>query len=201
MTREEAKTVFLNRGYVEVEGGTIYDADKWRESCRVISEWLEQEPCDDCISRQAVQDYIAKYLSQYLYDDVREAVEVIDEYIGELPSVKPQEPKWIPVSERLPKHYDSHDLIHRETARRIIDSPRTKEQMLMVLASAENQKKTGHWVYEPRKRLINETDEVCEYITEYWCKCSECGGDFGFQKMSDAYCKYCGAKMEVENNG
>ena len=44
MTREEAKTVFLNRGYVEVEGGTIYDADKWRESCRVISEWLEQEP-------------------------------------------------------------------------------------------------------------------------------------------------------------
>ena len=46
MTREEAKTVFLNRGYVEVEGGTIYDADKWRESCRVISEWLEQELCD-----------------------------------------------------------------------------------------------------------------------------------------------------------
>lgn len=52
MTREEAKTVFLNRGYVEVEGGTIYDADKWRESCRVISEWLEQEPSEDAINRQ-----------------------------------------------------------------------------------------------------------------------------------------------------
>jgi hypothetical protein len=68
MTKEEAKIVFLNRGYVEVEGGTIYDADKWRESCRVISEWLEQEPttviatgdgayykikaCEDAISRQ-----------------------------------------------------------------------------------------------------------------------------------------------------
>ena len=47
------------------------------------------EPCEDAISRQAVQDYIAKYLSQYLYDDVREAVEVIDEYIGELPPVNP----------------------------------------------------------------------------------------------------------------
>ena len=44
MTLDEAKTVFLNRGYIEVEGGTIYDADKWREACRVISEWLEQEP-------------------------------------------------------------------------------------------------------------------------------------------------------------
>lgn len=53
---------------------------------------------EDLISRQAVQDYIAKYLSQFLYDDVRQAVEVIDEYIGELPPVKPQEPKtghWI----------------------------------------------------------------------------------------------------------
>lgn len=123
------------------------------------------------------------------------------EWLKDYKRLKEQEPKWIPVSERLPKRYDSHDLIHRETARRIIDSPRTKEQMLMVLASAENQKKTGHWVYEPRKRLINETDEGREYITEYWCKCSECGGDFGFQKMSDAYCKYCGARMEVEQNG
>lgn len=52
---------------------------------------IVQEPCDDAISRQAVQDYIAKYLSQYLYNDVREAVEVIDEYIGELPSVNPKQ--------------------------------------------------------------------------------------------------------------
>lgn len=53
---------------------------------------VKPQPCKDAISRQAVQDYIAKYLSQYLYNDVREAVEVIDEYIGELPSVKLQEP-------------------------------------------------------------------------------------------------------------
>lgn len=60
------------------------------------------KPSGDLISRQAVQDYIAKYLSQYLYNDVREAVEVIDEYIGELPSVNPQEPKtghWIGIDE------------------------------------------------------------------------------------------------------
>lgn len=51
---------------------------------------IENPKDNDLISRQAVQDYIAKYLSQYLYNDVREAVEVIDEYIGELPSVNPQ---------------------------------------------------------------------------------------------------------------
>lgn len=62
---------------------------------------------EDLISRQAVQDYIAKYLSQFLYDDVRQAVEVIDEYIGELPPVKPQEPEtghWIRWYEQ--KEYD-----------------------------------------------------------------------------------------------
>jgi len=47
MTREEAKEIFLNRGYIKVEGGTIYDANKWREACSVISKWLEQEPCED----------------------------------------------------------------------------------------------------------------------------------------------------------
>lgn len=52
MTFEEAKKIFLNRGYIEVPGGTYYDADKWRESVTVISEWLEQEPCEDCVSRK-----------------------------------------------------------------------------------------------------------------------------------------------------
>ena len=60
MTFEEAKKIFLNRGYVEVPGGTYYDADKWRESVTVISEWLEQESCDDCISRQAATDAMIK---------------------------------------------------------------------------------------------------------------------------------------------
>lgn len=61
---------------------------------KAIANGIPYESCEDTISRQAVQDYIAKYLSQYLYNDVREAVEVIDEYIGELPPVNPQ-PKTI----------------------------------------------------------------------------------------------------------
>lgn len=76
--------------------GVDFDYGKWWNSTHVLAA-LEsvppvttQEPCEDAISRRTVQDYIAKYLSQYLYNDVREAVEVIEEYIGELPSVKPQ---------------------------------------------------------------------------------------------------------------
>lgn len=53
MTFNEAKDVFLNRGYVEVEGGQIFDGDKWRQCIVVISEWLKQESCEDCVSRDA----------------------------------------------------------------------------------------------------------------------------------------------------
>ena len=63
------------------------------------------------------------------------------------------------------------------------------------LPSVTPQPKIGHWIYTPKRRLDDETDEGFVYITDYRCTCSECGGDFGFRKMSDAYCKYCGARM------
>ena len=117
MTREEAISI-MNVIVHMLE--PQYDTDRIEDAVAMAIEALEQltsyeqtinkltkaiseqEPCDDAISRQAIQDYIAKYLSQYLYNDVREAIEVIDEYIGELPSVKPQEPKtghWIEAAE------------------------------------------------------------------------------------------------------
>jgi hypothetical protein len=53
---------------------------------------------DDCISRQAVEDA--------MYDATR-AMDLnygqIMDYIDNLPPVTPQEPRWIPTSERLPK--------------------------------------------------------------------------------------------------
>ncbi len=39
MTREEAKEIFLNRGFIN----GIFDGDKWRQSVAVISDWLMRE--------------------------------------------------------------------------------------------------------------------------------------------------------------
>jgi len=46
MTREEAKEIFINRGFIN----GIYNGDKWRDACIVISEWLKEEPItkNDC---------------------------------------------------------------------------------------------------------------------------------------------------------
>ena len=87
MTREEAKTVFLNRGFEEVDNGTYYSPDKWREACVVISEWLEQEPCEDAISRQAVNN-----LQKYRYNCGDTSITCISlKSVNDLPSVKSQE--------------------------------------------------------------------------------------------------------------
>ena len=78
------------------------------------------------------------------------------------------------------------------------DERQHNEALDMAIKALEQQPKIGYWIYTPQRRLVDETDEGGIYITDYRCTCSECGGDFGFQKMSDAYCKYCGAKMEVK---
>ena len=43
MTNEEAREIFLNRGFVN----GLFDGDKWRQSIVVISKWLKQEPCKE----------------------------------------------------------------------------------------------------------------------------------------------------------
>ncbi len=77
MTFDEAREIFLNRGYEQVDGGSIYNADKWRESIIVISNWLQQEPCEDWYdvpsdemtleqARQAVRD-LRKMWAKHLW--------------------------------------------------------------------------------------------------------------------------------------
>lgn len=77
----------------------------------------------------------------------------------------------------------------------------TAWEKIRELPSVNPQPQVGYWIYISKRRLVDETDEGGIYITDYKCTCSECGGDFGFQKMSDAYCKYCGAKMVEPQEG
>ena len=95
MTREEAKT---NLNMIRVAFGVPVTKEQKElvdETFDMAIQALSQEPCDDAVSRKDIQDYIAKYLSQYLYEDVRQAVEVIDAYIGDMPSVTQKSGKWI----------------------------------------------------------------------------------------------------------
>lgn len=82
MTREEAKQIFLNREFIEVDGGSIFDGDKWREACRVISKWLEQEPIIDKARAEIEKSMKWAYATgddEYA-EGFEKSLEIIDKY-------------------------------------------------------------------------------------------------------------------------
>lgn len=92
MTREETKKRFQSwcQGYI---GNNASDEDY--QMFNNIMALLEQEPCEDAISRQAVMDCFKKWqhTATRLFDFEKE--------LFSLPSVNPQEPKsghWIAVT-------------------------------------------------------------------------------------------------------
>jgi len=69
-----------------------------------------QEPCDDCISRQAV-DTLVDELARAISDERcclsrGRSPETIMRDILDLPPVTPVQTRWIPVSERLPEKFE-----------------------------------------------------------------------------------------------
>ena len=64
MTRKEAKEIFLNRGFID----GIYDGNKWRDACIVISEWLKEEPF---INKPCVSSGVCEHDKQKALDKVR----------------------------------------------------------------------------------------------------------------------------------
>ena len=63
----------------------IINNDKWREAITVISKWLEQEHCDDCVSREAVMNILGDSINDD--KDFHRAVVLLNN----LPPVIPKE--------------------------------------------------------------------------------------------------------------
>lgn len=81
---------------------------------------LEQQPCEDCISREAVDNYIVKLMSGYLYDEERTRLEDLTAYIWELPSVTPN---YNSIKTELEP---SEDCISREAVKEMLTEEWTK---------------------------------------------------------------------------
>ena len=77
---------------------------------------LEQQTCDDCVSRNAISRtlntmdrYVADELTlcdtdeKFPKNEVFILDEVYEHIVEQLPSVSPQQTRWIPASERLPE--------------------------------------------------------------------------------------------------
>lgn len=126
MTKEEAKEIFLNRGFIN----GLFDGDKWRESIVIISEWLEQEPehlvnesgdlvkdlVKDTISRQTVLNKIKEvcFSEEWLQFRVDNGSngqrDFLINYIKQLPPVNSQEPVLDKIRAEIETKYGQCDI-------------------------------------------------------------------------------------------
>ena len=91
MNREEALKEFV--------GYQTYDIQPSVEATKMAIKALEQEPCEDCISRQAVLDILKDKWN--MFSDANDAMQESIDTIETIPSVIPQ-PKtghWIEIAQ------------------------------------------------------------------------------------------------------
>jgi len=71
---------------------------------KITIHFEEQEPCEDCVSREAVFDWLCEGCERYHWNGDNVCLTKCEDYrtIAKLPPVQPKQ-DWIPVTERLPE--------------------------------------------------------------------------------------------------
>ena len=92
MTPQEAKEFIVQSVKDDVDIAKVADA----------IQALEQQPCEDCISREAVKEMLTEEWTKYMPMESDVNLSFVLEKISELPSVTPKA-RWIPCSKRLPE--------------------------------------------------------------------------------------------------
>lgn len=193
MTREEA--IVLLKDEANYKKDYPYDRQAFEMAIKALeqerNEWiemltkenerlhmmLEQKPCEDAISREAVDKYIARLLSGYLYDGERERLEIFSAYLWELPSV-------------TPKPTECEDAISRREALKCLNGAWGDYSVLNEvferidkLPSVTPSRPKGRWIKAKPWMLDN---------TSYKWECSECEKS---ERFRHNFCPNCGAEM------
>ena len=209
MTGEEAKKI-LNT--VLLFGECDCSKEKIEECLKMAIKALEQQPCEDAVSRQALYEWLDgwkeknKYYHPHTKNEVIPFGEVID-IIQSLPPVtpKPKTDTWSikEVADALEKHglireqEPCEDCISRGWLKTAIHNfyhglkhiPTEEDIQAYIDAapSVNSQTKIGRWI-----AVENEEMETVGYY------CSECDLPMETEQRTK-FCPNCGAKMESED--
>ena len=143
MTREEQKIFIAEQ--IEIFGQDC----TMGEFLRDMQKALEQEPNEDVISRRSMHIELEKWIiyGEYKYSN---ATKYLYDRIDRLPSVKTQEPKWIPISERLPE----------EHGRYLVTVKDGWVTRALWVGNAENWKEVTAWVPLPEPYKEESEDKT-----------------------------------------
>ena len=84
----------IGEAIYELETNVDYKTEKIKKACQIAIKALEQQPCEDCISRQAAIDIIERWLSCDDYNEaerhIMRAMQSVLYDLYDLPSVTPK---------------------------------------------------------------------------------------------------------------
>ena len=110
MTNEEAIEAF--KEWIERDKKIEYaDWDENIEIYKTAIKALEQQPCEDCISRKAVKEMLVEEWTKYIPMELDINLSFMLEKISELPSVTPKA-EWIPVKTRPMTEEEKEEIGH-----------------------------------------------------------------------------------------
>ena len=212
MTREEQLACLEDRPCSVCKFHTDR-CNRW--TCVFEDEPEEQEPCEDCISREEVCDYIAEFVNhEYATDREREMVKNIIGGIQHLPSIQPTTKENLVIEDcisraELLKAVDTWDKFGCDADTKLVPIKdcyvpyiHYDDVVKAIKGMPSIQPKTGHWEFIQRGKFI----DIC---------CSECGyvsvKDYAYNYTIDQldeqekkeffaeahmnFCECCGAKM------
>lgn len=152
---------------------------------QIIDKYAKQEPCDDVVSRQAVDEMIKAEMPErgmWKIEGDKEKETVCEvcvdlmQKLSDLPSVRPQEQKTGHFRDCISRDYllsiaNKDGAYGYVSAHDIINAPCYNPQ----------EPKTGHWIVEVWNNKEHHTCSVCQRVVDY--------------EPCYHYCPYCGAKM------
>ena len=194
ITNEEAITIIKNEFSEYADTLSVY-AEKRKEAFDMAIKALEQQPCEDCISRAKALEILGDEPENWT--DTEKEIQELNDYrwfksiLEELPLVTPS---YNSIKTELTP---SEDCISREAIKEMLSEEWTKYipmeldinlsfvlEKISELPSVTPQRPKGKW------KPLNYKDEMWGYVY----KCSNCGHiDYG-----NDYCPNCGARMESD---
>lgn len=168
MTREKAILHMILRR--EELKHSVSDLDEDIKAFDMAIEALEQEPCEDCISRQAAIDCIT-------YDE-----EYTIECLKALPPVTPQT-RWIPCSEKSPDKNEQLALLYDNG---LVSGGKYLGDRTYDVDFPDQNKKTKVVAWMPIQPYKSESEDEVEVVTRG--NCMICG-----KELTEGlfFCKEC----------
>lgn len=179
MTREEAKDKIT-----ELAKENFWGCGECLEALEMAIKALEQEPCNDCISRKSVEELISNNNDKYGYSD---RFHEFTEECMKLPPVQPKQDcisreqaiEWVDNLRKMDECFGNHKGDYYPLSE-VID------RLQNVPSATPQEPKKGYWIYlKHNKAKCSECDDVVLIAQTY--------GNANF-------CPNCGVDMRGEEN-